>query len=491
MCKSCIGIVGGTGTPPYGIQAFGALSNTLPYTTISFCKPTSGVSFHQNSEPPRSECGIYTRDLDVYPLNQYTTLDSSGYYTFGASEMALVFARIDNYPRIGSFVDIEFRRPDGSVIYLSSHSLPVPNPSWTWWYAFVWGVIGKFDDTFIPSDGDVKNEIIAPGTYTAIVRTPWGNSTIDYAVTSTAPCQPPGGVDHMCASHTDMSMWNVSTCSYDTQRCSTGVCDSGTGSCAVAMPLEFDVTGLGSVFVYKNGSLIGTALPGIPVTATYVIGDTIAFQAYPDHGWMLESMCDYPQTECRTDLIYSYTVTGQLPQRMIATFKEAPCVPMWVCHYPLDGTEGDGCGNVRNNPACNPIEPPPPACGVIPVDSWKPEITNPTSGATVPIVIRSKDPNKHFLVQSNVLGGINTLMFDGTTDATGCYSGELPPLPDGTYNIFVCYDIAGVCLFSSTIGTKSITWGTSPPFGINDLIKYAPYLIGAWAVATIAGAMRR
>ncbi len=36
---------------------------------------------------------------------------------------------------------------------------------------------------------------------------------------------------------------------------------------------------------------------------------------------------------------------------------ELPCVPNWMCEYPLNGYEQDGCGNRRLNSSCNPCVP--------------------------------------------------------------------------------------------------------------------------------------
>lgn len=87
-----------------------------------------------------------------------------------------------------------------------------------------------------------------------------------------------------------------------------------------SMPLVFEVVGAGQFFAVKNGIEQGVASPGTPITVNYQIGDSIAFYTIPYEGNNLISVCDYPQTECQTLEYYSYTVTGQLPQKMIAVF---------------------------------------------------------------------------------------------------------------------------------------------------------------------------
>lgn len=46
------------------------------------------------------------------------------------------------------------------------------------------------------------------------------------------------------------------------------------------------------------------------------------------------------------------------------TVAAAACIPSWVCETPLNGSESDGCGNKRLNPACNP-----PSAGIISISS--------------------------------------------------------------------------------------------------------------------------
>lgn len=87
-----------------------------------------------------------------------------------------------------------------------------------------------------------------------------------------------------------------------------------------SMPVIFHTVGEGQIYVFKNGSMEALSTLGHDVTVSYEIGDTIGFTAYPDHNNTLVSMCDYPLTECNTELGYSYTVIGQLPDKMIATF---------------------------------------------------------------------------------------------------------------------------------------------------------------------------
>lgn len=308
-CRTCIGVTGGTGSStqidsPY---LYPRLSGAVSSDSISsvdhvieFCEPMQGVRFNQNDEPLRGNCGIFSRNVDSYPLNDPTTLEN-GYYTFGLSEMVLAYVKLNNYPRSGGYIRFKFLNPSGTIFFTSTTTLPIPDPSWTWWYAWAWGVVGKFDNT----SGYSQNEILVPGNYKVLIETTWGNAVIDYVIT-------------------------------------------GLG----AMPLIFEVQGSGSFLVYRNGTLKATARQSSPKTVTYYLGDAIAFQAYADAGNQLVSVCDVPQTECRQDVGYAYNVIGQLPQKMVAKF-QAACTPNWQCEPGYTGYETDGCGNRRRNTACD------------------------------------------------------------------------------------------------------------------------------------------
>jgi len=183
----CIGITGGTGTPPNlpYIQSGAVSGDNIGYShVIEFCKPSAGVWFNEQDEPPKYSCGDFTRNLDAYPLNDATIYDSiTGNYKFGYSEMVLVYARLENYPRSGGYIKMDFMNPAGQVFYTFQKGLPIPDPYWDWWYAWVWGVVGRFDHT----SGFSADEIVIPGNYRTVVSTPWGSANVDYLVTGTIP----------------------------------------------------------------------------------------------------------------------------------------------------------------------------------------------------------------------------------------------------------------------------------------------------------------
>jgi len=104
------------------------------------------------------------------------------------------------------------------------------------------------------------------------------------------------------------------------------------------------------MYAYKNGELEGLALPGRNATVYYFLNDAIAFTAYPYLLNSIISVCDVPFTECNTQSGYSFTVIGQLPQKMVATF--------------TNHTSND------NTPAPTPVITPPPGTqpGYQPID---------------------------------------------------------------------------------------------------------------------------
>jgi len=155
----------------------GATSGSIPYANISFCRPIPDRPHPLNGDPPRDSCGIFTRSLDDYPLNM-PTLTGDGIRTFGKSEMVMAFVSFENYPRSGGNVEFTWKRPDGSIMVKEIIALAIPDPSWSWWYAWAYAIIGKFDNT----TGYSVNEIIEPGTYRVDISTPWGSANIDFTV---------------------------------------------------------------------------------------------------------------------------------------------------------------------------------------------------------------------------------------------------------------------------------------------------------------------
>lgn len=87
-----------------------------------------------------------------------------------------------------------------------------------------------------------------------------------------------------------------------------------------SMPVVFNVSTGGQFYAFKNGELFGLATYGYNVTVNYSLGDTIAFIAYPYSSYSVGSVCDVPYTECRYEQSYSYTVIGQLPDAIVASF---------------------------------------------------------------------------------------------------------------------------------------------------------------------------
>lgn len=95
------------------------------------------------------------------------------------------------------------------------------------------------------------------------------------------------------------------------------------------------------------------------------------------------------------------------------------------------------------------------ACTSIAVDTWKPASQTVASGSAVKFTLRSKDPNKYFeLREASTIG---KTIVTGTTDANGCYSGEIPAQSDGDHTYEICYAVLGVC--TAQVSPVTITWG--------------------------------
>lgn len=78
----------------------------------------------------------------------------------------------------------------------------------------------------------------------------------------------------------------------------------------------------GQFYAFKNGSLEGLSWIGHNATVNYELGDIITFTALPYLYYEVYKVCDDPMTECLTYQNYVYTVTGTLPDAMIASFKK-------------------------------------------------------------------------------------------------------------------------------------------------------------------------
>ncbi len=443
MVEIGFGVIGGTGQRPYSEQSYlsGAVSSDHIYAshTLQFCRPIPDTPFaYLTATPPMTDCGSFSRDLKNFPLNN-PTITSGNTRTFGKSEMVIAFLRLDNYQGGGGHIRFQFHRPDNSIMVVQDLDVPAPDPSWSWWYYWGWACVGRFDDT----TGYSVNEIIAPGNYTVDVITSWGNAYISYDVVDTTPAPP--------------------------------------------MDVIFEVVGPGTFLIYKNSNLAATALPGSPKTVSFKIGDTFGYQAIADANAVFQKLCDVPQTECRPEPQYTYDIVGQIPGRFIATFTTVP---------PTKYSCLNGCstavyvGDYDSKAAClTGCAPPPPSCGNIAADSWSVNSVKVASGEAISFVIRSKDPNKSFLVMDTTDPRNPTTLITGATDLSGCYSGNMTHI-DGRYTITVNLT-NGILLFP--IGSKVLQWGEVAPGPIDqigELLKYAPLALGIMVAANVISALR-
>ena len=110
----------------------------------------------------------------------------------------------------------------------------------------------------------------------------------------------------------------------------------------------FQAIGQGQIYVFNNGSLMGLATPGHDANVSFSMGATIGWQSYPYIGNTLVSMCDYPFTECITTTGVSYTVIGELPERMISTFTNHSSNDNVVTPAPTYPGNNGGSGCVGN-----------------------------------------------------------------------------------------------------------------------------------------------
>ena len=155
-----------------------------------------------------------------------------------------------------------------------------------------------------------------------------------------------------------------------------------------SMPLIFEVIGTGgSFYAYKNGSLEGMATPGTTATVNYRVGDQISFHAYPDVGYIVSSVCDYPNTECQTLEWYSYTVTGQLPVSMKAWFSLA--------------------GTPTPTPTPTPTSTPGPTPTPTPTSTPTPTPT-PTPSSIMPLIFEVSGEGQFYVYKNSNLEGLAT-----------------------------------------------------------------------------------
>ena len=108
--------------------------------------------------------------------------------------------------------------------------------------------------------------------------------------------------------------------------------------------MAFYVNGNGEMQVKRNGISVGTATSTVTLTdIEFVNGDTLGMLLVPYTGSSLIKLCDFPQTECTTDLSYSYPIINAplLPQMMIATFTTLTPFSVNVIAAPSSTTIGN------------------------------------------------------------------------------------------------------------------------------------------------------
>ena len=191
MAFSHSGVVGGTGPIPPRYQrnrqklvSLGITDNInenyyLASHYIEFCRPLPNDHFNctvTDARPGTTDCGIFTKDLKDFPLDN---LPSGGPCTsdmrISSSEMAYVYVEFDNYPAGNPITHIWTNRDTGQELFRHTVTLPPPDPSWTWWYGYMFSWIGHF-----------SWEIVSSGNYRCEITTPyWGNALIDFVVVNT------------------------------------------------------------------------------------------------------------------------------------------------------------------------------------------------------------------------------------------------------------------------------------------------------------------
>lgn len=95
--------------------------------------------------------------------------------------------------------------------------------------------------------------------------------------------------------------------------------------------ITFKVVGNGQLYVEKNRFPVGTAIPNNSLSGIdFQTGDSLGMILIPYTGSYVISLCDFPQTECRTESSYYFDITNgnALPQMMIANFSTAPPPPV-------------------------------------------------------------------------------------------------------------------------------------------------------------------
>lgn len=188
MAFSHFGIIGGTGPIPIKYlqkrQKLVSLNITddinenyyLSHHYIEFCRPIPTDHFNciaSDSTPGTTDCGIFTRDLKDFPLDDQP---SGGACTsnvrISPSEMAYCYVRFNQYPAGSPVTQIWTNKDTNEELYRHTVTLRPPDPHWTWWYGYTFSWIGHF-----------SWEINSSGNYRCEISTPyWGNATIDFVV---------------------------------------------------------------------------------------------------------------------------------------------------------------------------------------------------------------------------------------------------------------------------------------------------------------------
>lgn len=142
---------------------------SVPHT-FKFCTPIPTDNWNRNVEPGTKDCGIFEKYLSNFPANDTPSGGSST--RISPSEMAYLYMRFDNYPYKADVVKQQWvRDSDNTVVFEYSYPVYAPDPSWSWYYMWLYSFIGHFDW-----------EINAPGNYHCNIITPWGTARIDFKV---------------------------------------------------------------------------------------------------------------------------------------------------------------------------------------------------------------------------------------------------------------------------------------------------------------------
>jgi hypothetical protein len=144
--------------------------------SIEFCRPIPNDHFNCiTSTPGVTDCGIYTKDLKDFPLDN---LPSGGPCVsdmrISSSEMTYIQITLNNYHGGGTVTQTWKNRDTGQILASFTYTVNSPNPEWTWWYWYGWSYIGHF-----------SWEILLPGNYQCTIDTSWGNAIIDFVVVNT------------------------------------------------------------------------------------------------------------------------------------------------------------------------------------------------------------------------------------------------------------------------------------------------------------------